>query len=225
MRTSRLLLSMLAAAALVCASGMARATPVTFYFSGAFTTTTGLATSFTNRDFVGQFTYDTTWVPIFTGSNFTQYRMPVGGLSASSLDGSSSSQGSPNNLVNMVWDSTIGSTTIAGTGDYLHVSSLSDFTGSWLGFDGASLILLDVGATALGPTLSALPSSMDLANWTSTEFRISDQTGGSVAVGALTCASTDASVCTSQRIPEPSTLLLAGLALAGLSGARRKRST
>lgn len=211
------------AALLSIASPSAKATPVTFYFSGTFTATTGLAASFANMDFTGQFSYDTAWVPFWTGGNFTQYRMPAGALSAASSDGSTSSQGGTNNLLNMVWGSSISSTTLSGTGDYLWVNALSDFAGSWSGFYSANLILLDVGATALGPTLSALPTSMGLANWTAAEFRMFYQTGGSDAAGALTCASTDASVCTSQRVPEPSTLILAGLALAGLRGAKRKR--
>jgi hypothetical protein len=224
MRTSHLFLATLAATTLTCLSGTARAVPVTLYFSGAFTTTTGLASGFAATNFAGQFSYDTDWVPIFTGGNFKQYRMPAGGLSAASFDGAVSSQAPPSNLINMVWGSSISSTTISGTGDYLSVSSLSDFTGSWQGFYSASLILLDVSGTALGPDLSAPPSLMGLANWTGTEFRIFDQAGGSDAAGALTCASTRASACSSQQVPEPGTLGLGVLALVGLGCAWRKRA-
>lgn len=212
------------AAVLSALCGGSQAALVTYYFSGTFSTATGLATSFASPEFTGQFSYDSNLAPFFSGGNFSQFRLPAGALTAASVDGSASSQGSPNNLVNTVWGSTITSSTVSGFGDYLRMNASADFTGSWQGFVSANLLLLDTGRTALGSNLSGLPTSLPgLAGWTGTEFSLFSQTGISVAAGALGCLSAQANVCSATRVPEPGTLALVALALAGLRSFRRPR--
>lgn len=206
---------------LLAASTFVQATPITYYLSGVFDYSEGAGSSLLGVNFSGSFAYDPAGTQLGSGSTTAKQYIQPNSWVINVAGGTLSTVGSPYLSGVQIRASAYDSLTMIGTRPV--------GTGTLAAYDHINLFQSVLGTSTVLDSLD-LPANLfsigdpDMFEFTFAIFELSASgfTTDSAATGNVTCFSTDANACRGTTVPEPGTLGLLALGLAGLTGLRRR---